>query len=358
MRPSISLGDACLTRPVAFSSPPQVPETSAAGIGTRHDRSAGANVLARHILVTNDGSGSAEAALPFAAHAIRACGASRVTLMRVLEPNRSMGTRIDPLEWALAKATVEADLARLAGQIATPTAEVARVVGEGRADEQILHVAATEDVDLIVLSTHGRGEAHAVPLGSTARKVVSRGHASLLLVPTDARHEVERVFVPLDCSQRAECVLPLAVRLASTLDAELVLGHVVPRPDLLQRLPTSDRDLELATELTEHNRERAEAYLGQVRQRLQRQGVRVDARTSSDANPARGVETMADDVDADLILLCAHGATCQRGDVYGTVPSRLLTSLRRPTWVIQDLAAHNRGDTAATSGTHGRAHRV
>jgi nucleotide-binding universal stress UspA family protein len=74
--------------------------------------------------------------------------------------------------------------------------------------------------------------------------VVARTHASLLVVPAhgadgqrDGALLLRRILVPLDCSPRAEWVFPLATALARAHDAELILAHVVPEPEIPRRLP-------------------------------------------------------------------------------------------------------------------------
>src|SRR3546814_15735031 len=69
----------------------------------------------------------------------------------------------------------------------------------------------------------------------------------ILLVPPNAEPKPDsyrRIVVPLDGSCWAESVLPVATRLARAADAELVLAHIVPRPEL-----TVLRPLELEAQL-------------------------------------------------------------------------------------------------------------
>jgi nucleotide-binding universal stress UspA family protein len=65
------------------------------------------------------------------------------------------------------------------------------VVRTGQPMDEILHAAETLDIDLIILSTHGRtGLAH-VFLGSTAEKVVRHARCPVFIV-----REKEHEFVP------------------------------------------------------------------------------------------------------------------------------------------------------------------
>lgn len=292
-------------------------------------------VLAEHVLVTTDGSDPANRAIPLAKAAIRACDSKRVTLLRVLTP--TLGTPVHALEWAMARAHAEANLERFAGQLQWNDRSTS-VVAEGMAADQILHFVERNDVDLIVIASHGSDGAKTWRMGGTARKVVATGVASMLVVPADPEPtRLASVLVPLDCSARAEYVLPLAVKLAETHDAELVLVHVVPRPDISHHLPPGPRERELIEELTRRNRERAGGYLEGVRERMTSQGVRARTKLMTDTNPARALEQLAKTSSCDLVLLCAHGSGCSYGERYGSVARRLLDSVVKPLWIVQDL---------------------
>lgn len=305
---------------------------------------AGPSVVAAHVLVTTDGSDAANRALPVALAVVRACDSSHVTLMRVLTPTNAVShgssSPVHALEWALARAQVEAELSRLAGNFDELQDRVDPIVVEGRAAEQIVRFIDTSDVDLLVLASHGSNDARAWSMGSVARKLVVGSSASVLLVPAELEFKgFSRVLVPLDCSVRAESVLPLLPKLAEAHDPEFVLVHVVPRAELSHRLPADSRDLELVDELTQRNQQRAEAYLYAVRDRMQARGVRARAEVLVDSNPARTIERLLGDSRADLLLIGAHGAGSEAGEAYGSVARRLLESLQVPLWIVQDLPA-------------------
>ncbi|KIG12890.1 Universal stress protein [Enhygromyxa salina] len=335
----LSIGRACLGRSLV---PPV-----ARGAATEHVPHVASNPLRRrvaavipeHVLVTTDGSDSAHRALPAALAAIRASRSSRVTLLRVLTSKHA--GPVHALEWAMARAHAEMDLERLAKQL--PLEEKATsVVAEGRAAEQILHFIDTDEVDLIVIASHGSDGSRSWRMGSTTRKVISSGPVSLLVVPAEPTFSAfEHVLVPLDCSARAEHVLPLVSRIGQAHDAEITLVHVVPRPDSSSHLPSGPRERALIDELTKSNLARAKSYLEGIGERLTARGLRVGIKLLTDANPARAIERLASTSNSDLVLLCAHGGGCAHGERYGSVARRLLDSLVKPLWLVQDLPAES-----------------
>jgi len=295
-------------------------------------------VIAEHVLVTTDGSTQANRAVPLAVAAIEACGSRTVTLLRVLTNGESGHKPIQALEWELGRAHAEADLRHAAAEFGAMQTRVEQVVAEGKAAEQILHFVETAEVDLVVIAAHGSDDSRGWRMGSVARKVVASGQASVLIVPTEAETTaIKRVLLPLDCSARSECVLPLVARLAEAHDTEFVLAHVVARPELPQRLPAGARDREIVDELVRRSCERAETYLHNVRERLVSRGTRVQVKLIVDNHPARAIERLATSVRADLIMVSAHGSGGHEREAYGSIPRRLLDTLVKPLWIVQDL---------------------
>jgi nucleotide-binding universal stress UspA family protein len=78
----------------------------------------------------------------------------------------------------------------------------------------------------------------------------------------------EHILVPLDGSSLAECVLPLAVSLARSHGARLVLAHILRRPEMPDPLWASEEELSLLEQLAGCQQRRAERYLEDVSKRL------------------------------------------------------------------------------------------
>lgn len=342
---SISVMRACLTRALLPVSSPNNLEAanSHPRLGRRgygQDQQTPLAVVAEHVLITTDGSAHSSRAVPLGIAAIRACQSEHVTLLRVLTSDRQTENNrpVQALEWELARAHAEADLRKVAVQVGAIAERVDQVVAEGRAADQILRFIDTGAVDLVVMSAHGSHDSRGWRMGSVARKVVATGRVSVLVVPTESKSTtLDRVLVPLDCSARAECVLPLIAKLAQAHNPEFVLIHVVPRPEISHRLPAGARDRELIDELTRRNTERGEVYLHNVRERLISRGARVSTQLLVDDHPARAIEEAAISLDADLVLLSAHGSSGHQHDAYGSFARRLLDTMVKPLWIVQDL---------------------
>jgi nucleotide-binding universal stress UspA family protein len=300
----------------------------------------------RHVLAPLDGSKLAERALPFAA-AVAQAWSARLTLVRVLEPaaHTVRAQHVDPVEWEILRGEARRELERIQRDFQQRGLTAELVLLEGRPAEQILRFADEHGVDLIVLSSHGEGGLTGWSLSSTALKLVARAHSSLMIVPAYAagEHDVgamrfSRILVPLDCSARSECVLPLVESLARANDAELLLLHVAPEPELPRRMPLSHEDVDLAAQVTERNRSAGERYLHALRDRLASQGVKVEARVVSSARCPRRIRELAEEERIDLVVLSAHGASGDPTERHGRVAARMIHEGTKPTLVVQDLA--------------------
>jgi nucleotide-binding universal stress UspA family protein len=183
---------------------------------------------------------------------------------------------------------------------------------------------------------------------------VARADSSVLVVPAHTADDrpagdlrLRRILVPLDCSPRAECVLVPALTLARAHDAELILAHVVPEPEMPRRMPPSAEDVALASRLTERNRVEAECYLGQLQSQLAHQTPRVSVRSPVSSRRAPTILALAEQEDADLIVACAHGRTADASVRYGSVTAHLLAESSRPLLVLQDIGTAGREPTRA-----------
>lgn len=315
-----------------LSDPPTLPRPAT----SRHP-----NMVLNHILAPLDGSSLAEEALPYVAAVARASSA-RVTLLRILESNAPRQT-VDALEWELARGEAQAYLRRIQTDFSAAGVNADTHIVDGRPSEQVLHFAATADVDLIVLASHGEGGDGQWALSGTAHKIVAGTSSSLMLVPARRRHgsgmhlQLRRILLGLDCSQRSECTVPIALSLAQTHDAEILLAHCVPEPQLPRRLPPAAREVELARQVTESNHREAQRYLRELQTRLVRDWPHTQVHTVVSSHAAKALRQIATDAQVDLIVVAAHGATGDPDVAHGTVAASLLSDPSHPVIIVQDL---------------------
>jgi nucleotide-binding universal stress UspA family protein len=295
-----------------------------------------------HILVPLDGSPLAESVLPHTVALAQTFGA-RVTLLQAVERGRATGLNraIDPLNWHIRKAEAEAYLDEVAARLQAVDLRTDKVLLEGLAAERIIEFAHEQDVSLILLSSHGQSGLSEWNINSVVQKVILRAYMPVLIVRayqpaisdlTGLRYR--RLLVPLDGSQRAECVLPLASTLARFYDSQLLLAHVVSRPEVPRRAPLTQEEIELVDRLTELNRREAVKYLEDLRSRLL-SDAQIRLLISEDA--AAALHELVVQENVDLVLLSAHGYTGEAKWPYGSVALNFIAYGTTPLLIMQDL---------------------
>ncbi len=268
---------------------------------------------------------------------------SQVTLVHVLEsPDRASWRRaVDPLTWRLRKGEAERYLVKLALRLEEAGVPAKAQILEGSAAEQIIEFSRKNDVPLIMLSSHGQSGLSGWNVSSIVQKIILRAHTSIMLVrayqsvPTDmAGLRYRRLLVPLDGSQRAECILPAVTTVARAHEAHTLLAHVVRRPEMPRRMPPVDEDVELVNRLVERNRAEAIQYLDQLRSRLPGE---ARARILINDYVAAPLHELVQEEKIDLVLLTAHGYSALTRWPYGSVVSSFITYGTTPLLIVQDL---------------------
>ncbi|HEX2995575.1 MAG TPA: universal stress protein [Anaerolineales bacterium] len=303
--------------------------------------------LINHILVPLDGSTLAECVLPHVS-AIAPVTNAHITLVQVLEPLQasSAGPAVDPVEWHLRKQNAEKYL----GQIADRLKEagllgVEYLILEGNPANSMVDFARSRGVDLIIISTHGQSGLSGWNVSSVVQKILLRSYTSILLVraylPSSAemtKVHYKRLFLGMDGSHRSEFVLPFAISLAQYHNSHLILETVVERPQSINRLPPSDQDVALLDKFVEKNFQAASRYLDQLVTQFSREEIKITAHVSIGDNAVSILHDMAEEANADLVMLAAHGSTGEQRWPYGGVTTSFIAYGGTSLMILQDLS--------------------
>ena len=218
----------------------------------------------RQILVCLDQSPLSEVCLPYAAFMSRTFG-SHITLLHVMQlPRERAGARATD---ALGCERCEKEISQASGDMVSTRLE------QGHAAERIRAVAHEVQADLVVLGTYGEGGVTEWSLGSTTQQVLSLVQGPVLIARSDSAplkaFSPQHILVPLDGSLRTESTLPIAVRIAKSNGASILLAHVVPElfPSGAHRV-AEDEEVEMAHELARRLESRANTYLGRLQSNL------------------------------------------------------------------------------------------
>lgn len=303
--------------------------------------------MINHILVPLDGSTLAECVLPHVV-AIAPMTHARVTLVHVMESvQKERGNPgVDPVEWHLQKQNSERYLEQVAGQLkAVGILGVEPIILEGSPANSVVDFARNNNVDLIMLSTHGQSGLSGWNVSSVVQKILLRSYKSILLVraylPSSAgmtKVRYKRLFVGLDCSPRSEFVLPFAISVAQYHKSHLILESVVEKPQVINRFPPSDQDNELLNAFVEKNYQAASHYLDQlIAQFSSIKGIKITAHVSTGDKIIPVLHDLVEEANADLVMLAAHGYSGERRWPYGSVTTSFIAYGNTSLMILQDL---------------------
>jgi nucleotide-binding universal stress UspA family protein len=149
----------------------------------------------KHILVTTDFSEAAESAFDYAKEQLKLAGKenNKITLLKVIDAVPPANIKF---EYGLAIADKKGMLEKLHKQTSERIQEIATkhfvglpidtvVIKPKKAVyQEIIKFAKTNNVDLIVISTHGRTGVKHFLLGSVAERVVRQSLCPVMVVPT------------------------------------------------------------------------------------------------------------------------------------------------------------------------------
>lgn len=278
----------------------------------------------RTILVPLDGSPLAERALPYAEALARASGARLALVWASLVRDRPAADEPE----ARRVAEEEAYLAEVARRLAERGLDAETALRFADPAAAIVEEARAQDVDLLVMATHGRGGLGRWVYGSVAEAVLARPPAPILLVRAGAPGweaawpgERPRLLAPLDGSAFAEEALPVAESLAEALGGELVVVRAVPRPGLdfgPDWVVAPILEDELANAETE-----ARDYLDRLAARLAREGRAAQAALRV-GDPAGVIAAVGRERGAALVVMATHGHTGLGRVVLGSVADAVL----------------------------------
>jgi len=304
--------------------------------------------MLRSILVPLDGSPFGEQALPLALGIARRAGAT-LKLLHVQVPFVALppeaGVYLGPPIEEEIERRQRAYLDGVARRIAVDSSvAVSTAILEGEVAPMVREHAAQEGIDLVVMSTHGRGPLARFWLGSVADELVRDLAIPLLLVrPHDEAADFRRdamphhILLPLDGTAVAEQIIPTALELGKLMDADYTLFRVInpvmptsyymEGSGLAQMAETMLDEIEqIQTQL----RQEAQTYLDGVAGRLREQALRVQTRVVVDAQPASAILKASAALGNGLIALETHGRRGLERMFLGSVADKVVRGASLP----------------------------
>ncbi|WP_276255941.1 universal stress protein [Halomontanus rarus] len=272
-----------------------------------------------HILVPVDGGDLATAALDHALE-IAADRNTTVSLLYVADTNEPSQTRVganvvDVLEQEGEEIVSDAR-ERAAAYDVTVTTDVV----QGIPHEAIVEYAATREVDLVVMGTHGRDGLERYLLGSVAERVVNTAPMPVLTVPgaDEPTYPYRSVLVPTDGSDHATAAVGMGAEVATRHDATLHLLTVLEDSILGAIGGRTERET------------RANELLEDADSTARDAGVDDVVTAVESGSVPREITSYAGAAGIDLVVMGTHGRNGLDQHLLGSITERVLRTASVP----------------------------
>ena len=295
------------------------------------------------ILVPLDGSKTAEKVLPYAHYlAVKfkvpvqlliAIDSAEMSAYISVENTRHLDTMItDGLRRS------ESYLRAVAGKF--HDVDLKCTVEKGRSADVIIEKGEADKAMMIAMATHGRSGLDRFLLGSVAEKVLRGSANPLLLVRASEQAKVDGVagfqtiIVPLDGSEEAEKVLPVAAEIAKILATEVLLFRAYHIPYTVY---AGDEALYAVNydEMITGAREEAKEYIGKKAAGVRSLGVERVSCLAKEGLAGDEIIALGNQTPNALIAMCSHGRSGVKRWVLGSVAETVVRHSNDPVLVVR-----------------------
>lgn len=192
-----------------------------------------AGVAFRNILVATDFSEPSRRAV-CEALALAGQHHAQLSVIHVLHPHRRRGDFENPPEADGERIAAEKQIEELLDEL-RPQERVGVWIKQGDAAPQVLSAIEEQAVDLLVMGTRGRGGLRKLALGSVADELLRVAPCPVLTIGPQAEvaafsrgARFHHILFATDFGKGSTKALPLALALARTEQAQLILLHMIP----------------------------------------------------------------------------------------------------------------------------------
>jgi nucleotide-binding universal stress UspA family protein len=285
----------------------------------------GLNRMFKRILLSLDGSESAEIVIPYAEELARTFG-SVIDVVGVGEGSNEAQDHM-----------FQGYLKDIAVKLRALQIEVNFVHLTGKPASEILNFAAKNNSELIVMAARGKSSAGKWTMGSVSEKVLRITTRPLLLVsrgsPALKENELpvyKKVLAPLDSSELGESALPYAIEICRKTGATLQVLNIIPHAFHEVGGPAHKIQHELVGLL----KLQAKEYLEGIRSRLEGEGIEFKSEIVS-GYPAITILEYAKANSVDLIAISSHGQSGIDRFVMGSTTDKVIHNSENPVLLVR-----------------------
>jgi nucleotide-binding universal stress UspA family protein len=292
------------------------------------------------ILVPTDFSDNADQALAFATKIATRFG-SKITLFHVIslfqdDPNNP-AFRFPDIEQLLQSMEKTAlsrfqDLENRHQQISIKTKTVRGI----SAAEEIINFANAEEIDFIVMGTHGRTGLSHFLMGSVAERVIRHQPCPILTIKQNQAEKklkpnLEKFVVAVDFSNYSKMALVYAVELASLFDASLEILYIIEEQIHPAYYVTGETSLmSMFPDLREKSLSALQEYAEKVIKKKIEYSTHVrEGRAHSE------IINFAEVQNADMIFMATHGLSGLDHFLIGSTTEKVVRKAKTPVFTVK-----------------------
>ncbi len=301
----------------------------------------------KSILVPLDGSAFGEHALPLALTVAQRANA-KLFLVHVHSPLTAVYSEIQVYDDSLDTQLLARNKVYLDSIVQKLTShssvKISSHVEEGEVTPTIAEFATKNQIDLVVMTSHGRGPLGRFWLGSVADELVRTLPMPLLLIRPHEEEpdwqdpkELKHFLLPLDGTHFAERMIESAVNLGSLMDADYTLLRAI-KPVLPPSAPVgtmgmghvAETMMTQMQEMQKHVEEKAKEYLEEIAGRLRARSLNVKTEVVVEEHPASAVLQRATLPEIDAVAIETHGRHGLSRLFMGSVTEKVLRGSHVP----------------------------
>ncbi|MFT5197217.1 MAG: nucleotide-binding universal stress UspA family protein [Cellvibrionaceae bacterium] len=181
----------------------------------------------------------------------------------------------------------------------------------GKPDEAIVEIAVKEDIDLIIMVTHGYTGLEWLLFGSVTEMVIRDAPCPVLAVRDG--HLPKHILIALDGTPFSETILEPAFALAKLIKADITLGRIdVPADDINRREVEAIRKIDpgLADSLLYSANHQSDMYLDNLLKHYKKEAAELEIKIDYDVDygtVGTRLPKLAERNGCDLIAMATHG---------------------------------------------------
>jgi nucleotide-binding universal stress UspA family protein len=209
----------------------------------------------------------------------------------------------------------------------------------GYPPDEILKYAGENQIDLIMLATHGVSGIRRWGLGSVADKIIHASEVPIWLVPAHLSETIltdsspaRSILIPLDGSKLAEAVIPDVKELIKQRGAEIemILINVINQPVIPPYVIywNQTEQSRMVGETVAALKTNSQIYLNTLVETLKKDGFKARA-VQAIGDPTEEVIKCAGENKPGLIAMTTHGRSGLNRFVFGSVAENIMRRLQK-----------------------------